>query len=317
MTDDFVISVRNVKAGEFGTEPGVTRFLFVPPGEDPAPAQAIPKKQWVEAVTAAASGSQDDMSAGDILVFVHGYNSSPADMIARHRQILSNLKAQGYQGALVSFDWPSDDVAFKYLEDRSDAKVSALRLVDDCISPLAACQLQDCRINLHVMAHSMGAYVVREAFSDADDRRRLAEVNWTVSQMMLVAGDISSSSLSEGNPLSASLFRHCIRLTNYWYPYDVPLKLSNAKRVNLGPRTGRVGLPANAPLKAVDVDCGAYYHQLTAGEAPGSRAIHSHSWYFGDPVFCQDVVLTMAGDLGRDRFPTREGSNNRFVLIQP
>jgi esterase/lipase superfamily enzyme len=317
MMDDFVISVRNVKAGQFGTEPGVTRFLLVPPGEDPVPGQAIPKQKWVEAVMEAASGSQEDRSAGDILVFVHGYNTSPADMIARHRQVLSNLKAQGYQGALVSFDWPSDDVAFKYLEDRSDAKLTALRLVDDCISLLAACQLQDCQTNLHVLAHSMGAYVVREAFSDADDRRRLAVVNWMVSQMMLVAGDISSSSLSEGNPLSASLFRHCLRLTNYWSPYDIALKLSNAKRVNLGPRVGRVGLPANAPLKAVDVDCGAYYHQLTAGNDPEVRPGYSHSWYFGDPVFCQDVVLTIEGNIGRDRFPTREGSNNRLMLKQP
>jgi esterase/lipase superfamily enzyme len=189
--------------------------------------------------------------------------------------------------------------------------------VDDCIALLAAYQVQDCWINLHVMAHSMGAYVVREAFTDADDRWQIAAVNWMVSQMMLVAGDISSSSLAEGNPLSASLYRHCLRLTNYWNPYDVILKLSNAKRVNIGPRAGRVGLPANAPLKAVDVDCGAYYHQLTAGEAPEARAIHSHSWYFDDPVFCQDVVLTIAGDLSRDRFPTREGSNNRLVLKQP
>jgi esterase/lipase superfamily enzyme len=238
-------------------------------------------------------------------------------MIARHRQVLSNLKAQGYQGAQVSFDWPSDDVAFKYLEDRSDAKVTALRLVDDCITLLAACQLQDCRINLHIIAHSMGAYVVREAFTDADDRRRLAVVNWTVSQMMLVAGDVSSSSLSDGNPLSASLFRHCIRLTNYWNPYDVPLKLSNAKRVNMGPRVGRVGLPADAPLKAVDVDCGAYYQQLTSGDDPGVRPGYSHSWYFSDPVFCQDVVLTIEGNIGRDRFPTREGSDNELILKQP
>jgi esterase/lipase superfamily enzyme len=321
MSDDFVISVRDVRAGKFVAEPGVTRFLLVPAGQDPDPAQATKnkeeKRQWVAAVLKAALGSSEDgRSAGDILVFIHGYHTSPADMIARHRQLSANLKGKGYQGTLVSFDWPSEDLAFNYLEDRTDAKLTALRLVDDCISLFAICQQQDCRTNVHLLAHSMGAYVVREAFDDADDRRRIAEANWMVSQIMLVAADLSSASLAEDDSTSASLFRHCIRLTNYWNPDDAILKLSNVKRAGLAPRAGRVGLPSNAPLKAVSVDCGEYYRQFH----PNLLDIKSHSWYFDDLVFCEDVVMTIKGDIGRDRFPTRVGLvglPNRLTLVKP
>ncbi|OYV04748.1 MAG: hypothetical protein CFE26_15240 [Verrucomicrobiales bacterium VVV1] len=36
------------------------------------------------------------------------------------------------------------------------------------------------------------------------------------------------------------------------------LKLSNVKRIGVAPRTGRVGLPENAPGKAVGVDSGGF-----------------------------------------------------------
>ncbi len=45
-------------------------------------------------------------------------------------------------------------------------------------------------INVLLLAHSTGAYVVREAFDDADDRRRIAAINGTVSQLVLIAGDV-------------------------------------------------------------------------------------------------------------------------------
>jgi hypothetical protein len=85
--------------------------------------------------------------------------------------------------------------------------------------------------------------VTREAFDDADDRRAVARVNWTTSQLVFIAGDVSSDSLSAGNPTTESLYRHCIRLTNYSNPNDEALQIANVKRVGVAPRAGRVGLP--------------------------------------------------------------------------
>ena len=224
-------------------------------------------------------------------MFVHGYNTSPAAVARQHRQLGKDLPAAGFEGALVSFDWPSDDRALNYLEDRSDAKLTALRLVDDGLSLLAATQYRGCKINLHVVAHSMGAYLVREAFDDADDRPAIAAKNWTTSQICLIAADVSTASMSAGDARSQSLYRHCVRLTNYQNPYDTALKMSNVKRAGVAPRIGRRGLPPDHPDKATNINCGGRY---AAKHTDQDRL--GHSWYFTDSVFLRDLVETLSGD---------------------
>jgi esterase/lipase superfamily enzyme len=90
------------------------------------------------------------------------------------RKLRVALRGQGFRGTVIGFDWPSAGQALNYLEDRKDAKATALALVDEGIATFAALQRQDCPIHVHVLAHSMGCYVVREAFDDADDRPAIA-----------------------------------------------------------------------------------------------------------------------------------------------
>lgn len=294
---DYIITTRNVRRGAFGSEPGPTRFLRVPSNRNPQPDHAIRRAGWVDAVLAAGHTGQDTHSGddcGEIVVFVHGYNTSPGFVAQRHRQLRKDLGATGYKFALVSFDWPSDDRAINYLEDRSDAKLTALRLVDDCITLLAATQFRGCKYNVHVVAHSMGGYVVREAFDDADDRPAVAASNWTVSQICLVGADVSSTSMTASDARSRSLYRHCTRLTNYQNPFDRALKLSNVKRAGVAPRAGRRGLPDEHPDKAVNVNCGSYYKKQFA-----SARDNGHSWYFEDAVFLADLAATLSGDADR------------------
>jgi esterase/lipase superfamily enzyme len=204
---------------------------------------------------------------------------------------------------IVSFDWPSDDEALAYLADRHRAKETALKLVSDGIAALSRRQTPDCATNIHLLCHSTGAYVVREAFDDADDTA-LKQSSWTVSQILFAAGDVSSASMSDGNPTAASVYNHCIKLTNYSNRHDAVLDISNVKRLGVAPRAGRVGLPGNAPGKAVNVDCTDYYALLTdaahtdiaAADQPGGIVgAQSHSWYFGNAVFTRDVFSTVIG----------------------
>lgn len=294
---NYLITARNVRKGKFGSEPGRARFLEVPGNRVPGPDHAIPRKRWVDAVMTRGHTGQDPHTGedcGDIAVFIHGYNTSPAAVARRHRQLQRDLPQAGFDGAIVSFDWPSDDQAINYLEDRRDAKITALNLVDDCLSLLAATQFRGCHFNVHVVAHSMGAYVVREAFDDADDRPAIAASNWNVSQACLVGADISASSMSAGDARSRSLYRHCTRLTNYQNPYDSVLKLSDVKRAGVAPRAGRRGLPDDTPSKAVNIDCGDHFRATYAGSDD-----NGHSWYFEDEVFLADLAATLAGN--RDR----------------
>jgi esterase/lipase superfamily enzyme len=309
---DYIFSVRNQKKQVFGDRPGPTRFLKVPADQNPLPSHAIPRKSWVDELLALAHTGQDPFTGkacGDLAVLVHGYSTSPGEIVSRHRQLQRALAALGFGGVLVSFDWPSDDRAINYLEDRKDAKITALRLVDDGIALLAAQQLRGCKINLHVIAHSMGCYVLREAFDDADDRPAIAANNWNVSQVCLIGADVSRTSMAADDARSRSLYRHCTRLTNYQNPYDAVLKLSDVKRAGVAPRVGRRGLTENAPDKAVNVNCGAYFHQHY-----GDHRDNGHSWYFGDPVFMADLAGTLAGNLDR-RVIARRQSNDQGQLI--
>jgi esterase/lipase superfamily enzyme len=298
---DYVMSVRAVRSGRFIADIGPTRFLMVPQGEDPVPGDAVAAGGWYKAVrTQALWQNAQDEERGDILFIVHGYNLSESEVIQRHRQLSRDLRALGFLGVVVSFDWPCDDKALAYLDDRHRAKASALELVSSGIAYLSAKQSPDCAINIHLLGHSTGAMVIREAFDDADDTA-LSNSAWSVSQILFAAADVSSQSLAADSPTAESVYRHCTRLTNYSNRHDEALDLSNVKRLGTAPRAGRIGLPMGAPAKAVNVDCSAYYQQLISSpviEATDQAAflgVKSHSWFFGNKVFTRDLLATLIG----------------------
>jgi esterase/lipase superfamily enzyme len=326
MADDYVMCARAVDKNTFVAEPGPTFFLQVPERELPAPRHAVTKKDaWVKRLRKDSTWGKDSRTKadrGDILIFIHGYNNSQDIVMRRHRQLKADLAQAGWRGAVVSFDWPSADMTLNYLEDRHDAKQTALQLVTDGIALLAAEQGPDCTINVHLLGHSTGAYVIREAFDDADDAH-LANNSWLVSQIVLIGGDVSSGSLSATSSSSEALYRHCTRLTNYSNRHDAVLKLSNAKRVGMAPRVGRVGLPANAPSKAVDIDCSNFFHSLESSPALRKQVqkteigTFNHSWHIGNAVFAKDFSETLKGDLDRTVFPTRTiDGDGKLWLVQ-
>ncbi|MGB7268593.1 MAG: alpha/beta hydrolase [Albidovulum sp.] len=312
---DYVFCARNIRNGAFGNEPGSTKFLEIPGNVNRVnPDQAIARRAWLDRVMALAKvrdNPNTGAAMGDVLIYIHGFNNTQAVMLERHRAIRKGLEAVGYKGIVVSFDWPSASSALNYLEDRTDAKLTALRLVNDGIAPFSRFVQQDCEISVHVLAHSMGAYVLREAFDDADDRPAVAATSWTIGQAMMCSADISADSMGT-TPKSSSLYRHCTRLTNYSNPYDAVLSISNVKRVGVSPRVGRIGLPSGAPRKSVNVDCGLYYDEHRDNFAGITNS--DHAWYFFDPNFLKDVYLTLLGEIDRESIPTRLIRDGRLYL---
>jgi len=321
---DYLITVRAISGGAFTDSPGATTFLKLEDADTApfSPARAMPGDDWVREVIGQVAKSKDATGVlrGDVLVFIHGYNNSMADVLTRHRIVKHDLPAHGFAGTVISFDWPCYDTALAYVPDREEAKLTAFGLVRDCIFRVARMQSQlDCDVNVHLLAHSTGAYVVQEAFDDADDRNAINAVNWTVSQIALISGDISSNSLADGDADTESIYRHCVRLTNYSNGHDEVLQISNIKRVGIEPRVARVGLPAAAPAIAVNVDCSQYYQAAIGPHAGGVAGVAtSHSWQFGDPVFTADLAQTLNGNVDRSVITTRDTVvTNRFTLRSP
>lgn len=311
---DFVFVARNVSKGAFGNNPGQSRFLAVPEtAEDAIPGQNVTRKSWFERVIYEAETGRSPTGdvLGDVLIYIHGFNNSTRDMLTRLRLIRRGLEANGFRGVVVAFDWPSADTALAYLTDREKALDTARRLVLDAILPFVGYNQPNCRISLHVLAHSMGAFVLREAFDRADYHAAASAKGWTISQMMILSGDVSANSMGT-SPESDSLYRHCVRLTNYSNPLDSILSLSEIKRAGISPRVGRVGLPPDAPSNAVNVDVGPYYSAVR-DRLPGITN-PDHCFYFYDPLLLRDVALTVRGAIDRASIPTRRIMAGRLVL---
>ncbi|MCX7889630.1 MAG: alpha/beta hydrolase [Rhodobacteraceae bacterium] len=303
----FWMSVRRIVNGSFSDQPvlGPTRYLDVPDNATPSPAHVVPRTEWLRRVMATFGRTPSGSMSGAVTFFVHGFNNSVADAAMRQRVLAQGLRTAGFASTVIGYDWPSGTTALGYLDDRHDAKQTAMRLVNDGIRLFVAVRTPDCEVAVHVVAHSMGAYVVREAFDDADDTTAAA-ANWTANQVVLAAGDVSAESFTAGNASTESLYRHAYRLTNYFSRFDAPLQVSNLKRVGLSPRVGRVGLPAGAPAKGVNIDCSARSLKLKGDPALArDGGDPTHVFYFYDPKWYADLALTLDGRVDRDAMPTR------------
>lgn len=293
---DYIICTRNAQGGLFRNEPGAATYLEIPEGvEEFLPSHKIGVADFMRRII--------NTKNEDIVIYVHGYNMTVRETLQRHRILRSGLEKQGFTGDVITFAWPSGDNTLMYLEDRHDAKTVAMELVNSGIKLLAKQQGKECTVNVHVVAHSTGAFIINEAFDDAETTRSTAEINWAVSQILFIGGDVSSDSMSTAR--GEKVYRHCNRLTNYFSPYDTALAVSNVKRVGTRNRVGRVGLPHESPNKAVDVDCGQYYMNnknkfaIVNGEP-------THAWYFYSDVWMKDAYETIVLRIDRSVISTRE-----------
>jgi hypothetical protein len=292
---NYIISARNINAdGSFGNEPSDGNYLIIPDGV------LTSNKTNIVDVNTFLKPFISNPNLGDVLVYIHGFDMTVSDVIKRHNELKNGLAKQGYKGELITFDWPSSDSPLLYLRDRHDVMNVAFELVTKGVVLLAKQQGTGCVLNVHALAHSTGAFVIREAFDDARTTQDAAEINWTLSQLLFIAGDVSSNSLSD----APHIYGHCNRFTNYFNPYDKILAISNAKRAGFENRVGRVGLPIGVPSNAVDVNCGDYYN-ANIDKLKVVFGAPSHSWYFYSDEWYKDAYQTIMGEIDRNVIDTR------------
>jgi esterase/lipase superfamily enzyme len=322
MLTTFVITCRDIKGKKFNAEPGPTRYLSVPAAADeilPAHEASTPKS-WRKSIIAATTEAKNKMTGatGDVLVFVHGYNNTTKTVLMRTRTLSDTLMQAGWKGVVIAFDWPSDNSTLNYLEDRSDAAQTALRLTQDSLTLMVDAQdpkdgAKPCTLNMHLLGHSTGAYVIMESFAQAEKSGDLFKRPWRMGQVAFIGGDVARDSLKESSDWGRPMFSRIMRLTNYASGFDQALAVSNAKRLGTAPRAGRVGLPADVPRKAVNVNCSSYF-QTKDPKTSVYEGNFTHSWHIGDPVFALDLAMTLEGMIDRDVIPTRERIDGELCL---
>jgi esterase/lipase superfamily enzyme len=203
----FVVSTR--KGGNHSTEltPGaVARYsldtITVPPGHsagdlerpnwgapDPrrhiaiAEHSALDDREFRSQLAAQISGRVG--LARDVLVYVHGFNTSLDD--ARFR--LAQLVVDGnFSGVPVLFTWPSKSALLAYGADKESATASRdayLKVLNEIAATPGVGRV-------HILAHSMGTWLTMETLREAA-LSGTPELNGKLGQVLLAAPDIDLS----------------------------------------------------------------------------------------------------------------------------
>jgi pimeloyl-ACP methyl ester carboxylesterase len=298
---DYFFSRRtfNQSKGKFTKDfAALTRYVGVPTNVGEAgSAHLMPQSQWLQAVLGVANSN-------DVVIFVHGINTSQAEMLIRQRKIGTGLRANGYDGAVIGLDWPSDGTLFGYGRDKSDAKRTAPYLVLDGIGPILNARPG---IRVHVLAHSMGAYLTLRGFSQVGDSGTPGSQAWGVHQVLFLGADVTASWMQAGAWGGLVMDHRCQRLTNYYSTRDDVLALSEIDKAGTAPRAGRNGLSGPIPAGFADLYCGEHYDRTVP---PAARSVrYSHIWYFDSDGVYRDAARTIAGQ-SAGSMPTRVPATN-------
>ncbi|MBP0578557.1 alpha/beta fold hydrolase [Labrys sp. LIt4] len=103
---------------------------------------------------------KDTKGTGEVIVFVHGYNTNYQEAVYRVAQL---EKDSGFPGAVVAFAWPSLGTLTGYVADRESTTYSRDYL-ETTLNGLARTPGVK---RIHIIAHSMGNWLAVEALRQA------------------------------------------------------------------------------------------------------------------------------------------------------
>ncbi len=253
-----------------------------------------------------------DSKARDTVVLIHGYNVSFREALADAARVKQQFLGfrDGEAVNIVLFSWPSDGSMLPfvaYSNDRADARASSTAFargflkLNDFLGGLSPEDM--CKRSIHLIAHSMGNYVLRNALQEilsmhAGRTPRLFD------QIFLMAADEDDDAFEHPHKL-LPLPQLARRVSVYFNNGDLAMGISDVTKGNPdrlgcdGPR-----LPSLVPARVSLIDC---------SEVVGGLVEHS---YYKDS---QEVVADMRGVLAGitpERMPRRTyiPDSNRYRI---
>ncbi|MFP5354953.1 MAG: alpha/beta hydrolase [Gemmatimonadota bacterium] len=168
-----------------------------------------------------------ESGAGDVLVFVHGYNTSFEGAAIRAARLMAGMQ---YPGALVLFSWPSDGELANYRLDQRDARAAGAQLAQ----VLAELREVAGSRRVSVVAHSMGGEVLASALRSLDAAQRPL----VLGDAVFIAPDVAAGEFLQ--VVLPSLRARAARVTVYASAADFALWSSwgsnRERRLGLGGR---------------------------------------------------------------------------------
>ncbi|MDJ0600114.1 MAG: alpha/beta hydrolase [Crocosphaera sp.] len=272
--------------------------------------------------------AQEMRSQGeDTVIFIHGYNTSfrgGLTQAAKLHQVLtsnnSGTSEPAFKLNMCLFSWPSDGSlllsdsnaanAIAYYNDRLDAAASGAAFarsflkVADFINGLET----RCQQNLHLIAHSMGNYVLRHALQELKNQvgNQLPRL---FDQILMMAADEDEDAFDRQDKLF-DLPRITRRTSVYFNRGDLALWAAD----NLKGRPPRLGSdgpiqPRQLPRNVYPIDCTRVISRFTDPS--------EHGYYINVPRVVADMRFVLQDEIP-DEIPGRKyiPETNRYRLLE-
>ncbi len=240
---------------------------------------------WVKAVNKqlAETGSRQ------ATIFVHGYNTEFVDNTLLAAEIYHYL---GRQGAMISFEWPSESKLLGYMADKGNANFST-RHFRALISNLA----KECEIDsITIVAHSAGSPIVVNALREIrlmefDLSPQEIQEKYAVHRVVLAAPDMDMMAFI--NAVHDRFYEVSGNVAVYASTKDRALEFSQWLYGNtrLGRAVGKLEPWESATLRSVPE-----IQMVDASEAEERhRNLLGHGYFHRDPWVSSDIGAFIMG----------------------
>jgi esterase/lipase superfamily enzyme len=252
----------------------------------------------------------DKCAQKDLYLYVHGFNNSFYDAIARSAILWHSI---GRQGVFMAYTWPAGyGGPFGYFYDRESGEFTIFHLREMIKVLVEVPGLE----RLHIIAHSRGTDVATTALRELNIGLRAqgkkVQEALKLETLMLAAPDLDLEVFSQRFWME-NLGAAAKRTVVYFSSEDDAIGLSNWL---FGSKT-RIGTLSRIPFSPQQVKLIEQMPQIQLVECKVNGFASSHAYVFGNPAAMSDVVAVL-----RDRRnagaangrPLQPGGNGTWLL---
>jgi esterase/lipase superfamily enzyme len=242
----------------------------------------LSQSAFLEGVAAQVQQSKEQ----DILVFVHGFNVGFDDAITRTAELALRIP---FNGALVSYCWPSQGGVMNYAVDEPINQASVAPFTEFLTSLCQGCPTA----RIHIVVHSMGNRIVMQSLSGMHQ----AGITKKFGHVVLCAPDVGVGDFLKWVPGVVEVSE---RVTTYVNASDSALIVS--KGLHAERRVGDAFPPLVVPGIAT-IDCSRVESSLLG-----------HSYYGDNDDVTNDLFLLLKENLPPDKryHLTRRNENGDY-----
>jgi esterase/lipase superfamily enzyme len=237
------------------------------------------KSQWLDSI----NRQLDRGPRRSITIFVHGYNTEFIDNTLIAAEIYHYL---GHEGAMISFEWPSESRLLGYIVDKGNANFSTRQFRSMLMNLARECSAD----SITIIAHSAGSPIVVNALREIrllDDELNAEQLGekYNIKRVVLAAPDMDLMAFL--NAIRDGFHEVVDRVAVYASPNDRALGVS--ERITGTQRLGRAVNNLEPWEKEILMDTPGL-EMIDASVAEKTyRSLTRHNYFHRDPWVSSDI----------------------------